>query len=157
MDRKVTRMSNEYGVDLFGDEERPRLVIAGDYVLAGCHQGSVHVELGQLSLEGILQGSLDVQTGVAALIHGTVQGSVRVASGSRVVVTGGIEGSTHVESGGFLTIESGGKLAGSLVNYGTVLVRGVFGGASRGHRVRLEGAGYIKQPVVRNGVSFYEW
>ncbi len=153
----VARMSTEYGLDCFDGEERPRLVIAGDYVLSGRHQGGVHVESGQFLLAGILQGSLDVQTGVTAFIRGTLQGSVRVADGGNVVVTGGIEGSAHVEPGGSLCVESGGKLAGSLTNYGDVIVRGVFGGTARGGRIRLEGAGYIKEPVVRDGASHYEW
>jgi cytoskeletal protein CcmA (bactofilin family) len=127
-------------------------------VLSGVHQGGVHVEAGQFRLDGILQGSLDIQTGVDALIRGTQQGSVNVASGARVVISGSIEGSVSVVRGGVVIVENGGKLAGSLNNYGSVIVRGVFGGTTSGDsRIRLEGAGYIKQPIVRDGVNYYEW
>lgn len=154
----VTRTSTEYGVDYIDDEERPRLIVAGDYALAGVHQGGVHVEAGRFLLEGVLQGSLDIQTGAEAIIRGTLQGSASVASGSRVVVTGSIEGSASVARNGTLIIESGGKLAGSLTNYGDVIVRGVFGGVATGDcALRLEGTGYIKQPVIRDGTNVYEW
>jgi hypothetical protein len=37
-------------------------------------------------------------------------------------------------------------------------VRGVFGGARSGDgELILEGAGYIKEPVIRDGVHYYEW
>jgi cytoskeletal protein CcmA (bactofilin family) len=135
-----------------------RLVVAGDYVLSGLHQGGVHVEAGQFRLDGTLQGTLDVQTGVEVLIRGTQQGSVNVASGARVVITGSIEGSARVAPGGVVIVESGGKFAGSLNNNGDVTVRGVFGGSTSGDcSIRLEGSGYIKQPIVRDGANYYEW
>lgn len=156
-DSNVARMSTKYGVDYFDAEERPRLVVFGDYTLSEDHQGGVHVEAGQFTLHGTLQGSLDIQNGVRAVIRGRQQGSVSVASGARVVVEGSIEGSLSVAQGGVVTVESGGKLAGSLQNNGQVIVRGVFGGALTGTPVRLEGNGYIKQPNVRDGVNCYEW
>ena len=55
-------------------------------------------------------------------------------------------------------MESGGKFAGSLNNYGDVIVRGVFGGTTNSDRsVRLEGGGYIRQPSVRDGINYDEW
>lgn len=153
----VTRMSTEYGVDIFGDEERPRLIVSADYILSGVHQGGVHIEAGQFQLEGIIQGSLDVQTGARAVIKGKQQGSLSVANAALVVVRGSIEGSVHVDRGGGVIVESGGKLAGSLHNEGKVIVRGVFGGAITGAPIFLEDSGYIKDPVVRDGVNYYEW
>ena len=156
-DTKVARMSTKYGVDFFDGEERPRLVVSGDYVLSHVHEGSVQVEAGRFRLDGTLKGSLDIQAGVHAVIQGKQQGSVFVASGSCVLITGSIEGSVTVARGGAVVVESGGKLAGSLRNNGEVTIRGVFGGSISGTPVRLEGSGYIKQPVVRDGVNCYEW
>jgi len=57
-----------------------------------------------------------------------------------------------------LVIEETGKLAGTLNNNGKVILRGVFGGARSGNgEFIVEGNGYIKQPVVRDGVSYYQW
>ena len=114
--------------------------------------------LAKFQLDGTHQGSLDVQTGVEVLIRGGQHGSVNVATGARVLITGSINGSAHVARGGTIIVESGGKFAGSLNNYGDVIVRGVFGGTTSGDRsVRLEGGGHIKQPSVRDGVNYYEW
>lgn len=158
MDTQAARMSDKYGSDLMDGREVPRLVVTGDYTLAGTHQGSVHLEMGQFGLDGTLQGSLDIQSGVTASIRGTQQGSVAVAEGAVVVVTGAIQGSTHVSRGGVVIVDATGRLAGSLTNDGEVVVRGVFGGSYVGDgQLRLEGDGYIKRPVVRDGVSYYEW
>jgi cytoskeletal protein CcmA (bactofilin family) len=157
-DSMAARMSTKYGVDYFDDDERPRLVVVGNYVLSGVHQGGVHVEAGEFRLHGTLEGGLDIQTGVDAVIRGRQQGSVSVAAGANVAVIGSIEGGVHIARGGELVIEPSGRLAGSLDNYGDVIIRGVFGGTTTGDRsVRLEGSGYIKQPVVRDGVNYYEW
>jgi cytoskeletal protein CcmA (bactofilin family) len=158
MDTRVARLSDKYGFDIMDGREVPRLVVTGDYTLSRTHQGGVHVESGQFRLEGTLQGSLDLQCGAAALIRGTQQGSVAVAEGAIAVVTGAIQGSVHVYSGGTVIIEGTGRLAGSLSNDGEVVVRGVFGGSYSGDgQLRLEGDGHIKQPRVRDGVSYYEW
>jgi cytoskeletal protein CcmA (bactofilin family) len=155
--QNVAHMSTKYGLDYFNGKGQPRLVVFGDYVLSNVHQGSVHVESGQFYLDGTIRGSLDVQDGVNAVIKGRQQGSVSVANGACVVVIGSIEGSIHVSRGGSVIVESNGKLAGSLNNRGDVIVRGVFGGSVTGAPIRIECSGYIKQPVIRDGVSYYEW
>ncbi len=108
-DTNVTRMSTEYGVDYFDGEERQRLVVSGDFVLSDIYQGGVHIEAGQFQLEGVIQGSLDVQTGVQAVIRGKQQGSVSVSDAALVVVTGSIEGSVNIERGGRVIVETGGE------------------------------------------------
>lgn len=156
-DKNVVHISTKYGVDYYDNEERPRLVITGDYILSGVHQGGVHVEAGRFQLDGTIKGSLEIQTGVHATIRGNNREHLSVASGAHVVVTGSINGSLHVAQGGVVIVERGGKLAGSLHNDGEVIVRGVFGGAIVGSPVQLEGSGYIKEPTVRDGVNYYEW
>lgn len=132
--------------------------MAGDYVLTGVHEGTVHVEGGHFELRGTLQGTLSVHPGATATIAGTQQGSVHVAAGASVTVAGAIEGSTHVERRAELIVERRGKLAGSLHNDGRVIVRGIFGGARSGlGEFLLEDQGSIKQPTIRNGTRYYEW
>lgn len=151
-------MTNPYSSDWIDDREVPQLVIRDAHVLTGIHSGTVHVESGEFTLAGVLQGSLDIQRGATALITGAQQGSVSLESGSVVTVRGAIEGSTSVEAGAILIIEPGGKLAGTLTNDGSVILRGVFGGAKFGlGELKIEGQGYIKEPIIRGGVSYYEW
>jgi hypothetical protein len=151
-------MSNGYGYDFIDGCKMPQLVVDADYTLVGNHQGTVHVERGTFTLQGTLQGSLDVHQKTTATIVGKQQGSVFVAPGAVIIVTGAIEGSTTIEQGGTVIVEAPGKLAGSLCNDGLLVVRGVFGGSQSGRgEVRLEGAGHVKEPRVVNGVSFYDW
>ena len=148
-------MSDQY--DWIDGKKVPRLIINDDYILTGTHRGGVHVESGKFILEGILQGSLDIQPGVSSKIIGTQQGSVTIGRDAIVSVTGAIQGSTTVQDGATLIIEDGGKLAGPLSNYGKVIIRGVFGGPQTGDgEIVIEGNGYIKQPIIRNGTNFYD-
>jgi hypothetical protein len=57
-----------------------------------------------------------------------------------------------------LTIEASGRLGGTLTNDGLVVLRGVMGGARTGSgSLRIEGNGYIKQPIIRDGIQYFEW
>lgn len=151
-------MHRRYEDDWVDGRSVPPLVVDTDHVLTGIHQGTVHVEAGHFTLAGVLQGTLYIHTGVVASIDGTQQGEVTVEGGSRVEVAGAIEGGTRVQPGAAVIVESGARLAGSLSNDGLVVVRGVFGGARSGAgEFRLEGSGRVKQPTVRDGVSYYEW
>jgi hypothetical protein len=152
------RLSTKYGFDVFDGRQVPKLVVTDDYLLSGVHQGGIHVEAGCFRLVGTQQGSLDVMKGATASIFGLQQGSISVATDAVVTVAGAIQGSAYVAAGGLLIIEAGGRLAGSLKNYGNVLIRGVFGGPATGDgHLRLEDGGHIKEPVQRDGVSYYEW
>ena len=46
---------------------------------------------------------------------------------------------------------------GSLNNQGTTIVRGIYGGSYEGNSIILEDSGYIKNPIVKNGVNYYEF
>lgn len=149
---------NEYNSDWMDGREVPQLVIKEDYILVGTHPGTVHVKAGRFTLSGTIQGTLDIQPGVIANINGKQQGTVSIASEATVTVTGAIEGSTTVQRGAVLIVEAGGKVAGSLNNSGTVIVRGVFGGRQTGAgEFRLERSGYIKQPTIQGGSTYYNW
>ena len=92
----------------------------------------------------------------------TVQIKFRVTEAERDLILekifGELHGTTNVSVHGTAVVEAHGKLAGTLSNNGTVIVRGVFGGAQSGHgELILEENGYIKQPVIKNGMNYYEW
>jgi len=99
-----------------------------------------------------------VQSGAKAIIIGKQHGTVSVANNAEIVIFGELNGTTNVSVYGTVVVEAHGKLAGTLSNNGTVIVRGVFGGAQSGHgELILEENGYIKQPVIKNGMKYYEW
>lgn len=151
-------MGHSYGFDIIDGKSTPPLIITSDYVLTGVHQGTVYVEAGILTVIGILQGTLVVQYGTKVKINGKQQGTVYVYPEASVIVSGAIEGTVTLENGASLLIEETGKLAGTLTNNGLVILRGVFGGARTGHgQLQIEGNGYIKTPVTRNGIQYYEW
>ena len=148
----------EYPCDWVDGQRVPPLVVTEDHVLTGLHQGSVHVERGLFILSGVVQGSLHVHSGASAKIRGVQQGSVQVDDGCSIEIAGAVEGAMHVEPGGRVDVEASGKLAGSLYNDGLVVLLGVFGGPVTGSgEMRIEGNGHVKQPTIRDGVSFYDW
>lgn len=151
-------MSTNYPNDWIDGRQVPPLVITTDYVLSGRHEGTIHVESGQFELRGRLQGTLSLYPSSTAIISGTQAGTISIGAGVAVRVTGAIEGTTSVHRDAKLLIEEGGRLAGALQNDGVVIIRGVFGGPKSGRgELRLEGPGYIKQPRIRDGVSYYDW
>ena len=96
--------------------------------------------------------------GSTATISGTQAGTISTGVDVPITVTGAIEGTTEVQRGATLVMENGARLAGALQNEGLVIVRGVFGGPQTGAgELRLEDQGYIKQPRVRDGISYYDW
>jgi hypothetical protein len=146
-----------YGYDIIDGIEVPQMVVTKDTIINGTHNGTVHVEQGTLTIIGELDGTLDVQNSAKVVIKGKQNGTVSVNDASTVIVIGELNGTTTVSSGGSVCVEESGKMAGTLTNYGAVIVRGVFGGAQSGHDVILEGNGYIKQPIIEDGISYYNW
>ena len=65
-DHRRRAMNREYGFDWVDGHQVPQLVIGDDYVLTGTHVGTVHVEAGCFTLEGVLQGTLEIQSGARA-------------------------------------------------------------------------------------------
>lgn len=148
----------KYGFDYIDGRDVPQAVIEDDFTIQGKHDGTVHVENGTLTIQGELHGTLDVQSGAKAIIIGKQYGTVSVANNAEIVIFGELHGTTNVSVHGTAVVEAHGKLAGTLSNNGTVIVRGVFGGAQSGHgELILEENGYIKQPVIKNGMNYYEW
>lgn len=151
-------MQQKYEADQIDGRLVPPLVITSDHVIDGVHQGTVHLEAGTLELRGTLQGTLIVHPHARVVISGSQEGSISLGEESHVAVQGAIQGTASISRGAILVIEATGKLAGTLSNSGTVVLRGVFGGATVGFgTLRIEGDGYIKQPTILDGVSFYEW
>lgn len=148
----------KYGVDYIDGVEVPQLVITEDFVIKGEYRGTVHVESGTLTIQGELYGTLDIQKGAKVIISGEQHGTVSVASGAEVIVYGELHGTTIINCESVVIVEEGGKLAGTLKNEGQLIIRGVFGGAQSGNgKLVLEENGQIKQPIIKNGISYYKW
>ncbi|MCJ8293112.1 MAG: hypothetical protein MJK15_01780 [Colwellia sp.] len=142
--------------DYINGEKVPQTFIHEDYELVGTHNGTVNVESGKFILHGKLQGTLCLNSNEPTEIYGEQQGTVSLSGNSHVFVNGTIQGTTTIPYGATLIIESTGKLQGTLSNDGTVILRGVFGGVTSGTgQIITEGNGYIKEPVVRNGINYY--
>lgn len=78
-------------MDDFNGQLRAPRVVADDERLTGTYQGGVYVQPGAtLTLEGVHQGSLHVETVAAVVIvsRGSHQGSLHVEPGARVVISG---------------------------------------------------------------------
>lgn len=146
----------KYNYDIINGQKVPPLVVKDNTILFGTHQGSVYVENGVLTLTGTLQGSLNVNSGTKVVIIGKHQGSVNVLENGEVIVNGTLEGSTSVANRATVIVEKGGKLMGSLNNQGTTIVRGVYAGSCIGNRIILEDNGYIKNPIIKNGLNYYK-
>lgn len=148
----------KYGVDYIDGVEIPQLVVTEDFIIQGKHRGTVHIESGTLTIQGELHGTLDVQKGTKVVIIGEQHGTVSISSGAEVIVYGELHWTTTIDYGSIVIVEEGGKLVGTLINSGQIIVRGVFGGAQSGNgKLLLEGNGQIKQPVIKNGISYYQW
>lgn len=152
-------MADSYPMDIIDGRRVPPRVFSADGTLTGTHQGSVVVQQGvDLFLRGTLQGSLWLEPNSRATIAGEQQGSVHVDEQAELVVTGRISGSTHIASGASVIVERSGRLAGSVTNYGSLVVRGEQGGEITGSgEVEVAPGGRIKRPTVRNGIRYYEW
>ncbi|MBZ7597566.1 hypothetical protein FML05_25545 [Klebsiella variicola] len=136
---------------------RPQKEVSGNEIIHGLYQGAVNVVNGELTIAGMLQGSLHVSTGSKVIIIGTHQGSISVESGALVIVEGGLQGSSHVHRNATIIVEPTGHLLGSLNNQGTLVVRGMIGGERSGHgTITFEGQGYIMQPRIENGTHYYD-
>ncbi|MCR8982421.1 hypothetical protein [Brevibacillus laterosporus] len=152
------RQLREYLDDFIDGQYVSPLVITENYILDGKHTGTVRVESGEFVLRGTLYGTLDIQNGAKAKIIGKQQGSVTVDSRALVIVEGSIEGTTSLQPESTLIIEKNAKLAGTLSNNGRLILKGVFGGATSGNgEIVIEESGYILKPIVKDGISYYEW
>jgi cytoskeletal protein CcmA (bactofilin family) len=151
---QTTITINEHGVQV------PPIVITSDYVLTGVHNVPVIVEAGKLQVTGTVNGSLRLSSNTTTTIKGTVNGSVHLENASTVIVTGSLNGSLHTNYGATAIVERTGKLAGSIHNEGTIIIRGVFGGSGFGSgELRYEDGGYEKQPttITADGTRTYNW
>lgn len=144
----------------FSDGRRvPPTLIDGTRDLTGTHNGSVYVGPGaHLVLSGTLNGSLSVEPSGEVDVVGIHNGSLSVARSGTVRVFGRSNGSVHVELGGIVHVARGARLAGALHIEGLVVNQGERGGPLSGSgEVRDEPGSSVKQPVVRNGTSYYQW
>jgi len=146
-----------YQNDIINGIKTSPLIIHDDYVIDGLHQGSVILKSGSLVINGVVQGSLEVFDNTKAEINGNHQGSVHLGNGAVVVINGKLNGSITIERNGKVIIEKNGLLAGSIINYGEILIRGVLAGSRSGNgHIEIEDNGIIKEPKVIDGINYYE-
>lgn len=144
--------------DIIDGVRKPHLTVRSDASIEGEHQGSVRVISAALSITGRLNGSLSLEDKAAVHIAGQHNGSLYVSEGARAEISGKANGSCRIERGATVVLNEGGRLAGSLSNDGTLIVRGEFGGAVSGFgEVLVEGRGRIKEPTMKDGINYYEW
>jgi hypothetical protein len=133
-------------------------IINEDYTLTNIYEGSIEINSGKFILQGILRGSLTIKSNAIAEILGTQQGHVLIESNAKVSVSGVIQGSVTIQNNATLVIEPDGKMAGSFINFGTIILRGMFGGSQIDHgKLIIEEGGKIIQPVIRNGTRYYNF
>lgn len=133
-------------------------VLNGVQQILDVHNGTVYVESGELTILGELKGTLSVKPGAKAIIQGKQSGTVAVSGDAKLIVYGGLSGTVSVSRGGVVIVESSGTIRGTLTNDGLVTLKGGFGGARTGTgRLEIVDSGYIKEPITRNGITYYEW
>jgi len=147
-----------YPNDLIGGEIVPPLVIRDEYVITGNHKGTIYVESGVLNIDGSHEGTVNLLPGAAMRIKGEQYGTVNIGPGASVVVFGILDGTVNIQKDGSLTVEEGGKFAGNLFNDGVMCLRGVYGGFVNGDgKIKVEGKGEIKKPVIRDRIIYFDW
>lgn len=96
--------------------------------------------------------------GAKVEVLGEQSGSAYIATRAEAIVRDIMSGSTTISDESTIIVEEGGRLSGSLRNEGTFIIRGVFGGMCSGDgEIIIESKGYIKEPVIRNGMTYYQW
>lgn len=158
IDMKGKCFMKKYEMDYINEDQIEQLVITSDYNLIGDHYGTVHVENGTLTISGELHGTIDIQNNTKVIIFGKQHGTVSLGSNALLIIHGELHGTTNFDYNSNVIVEEGGKLIGTMTNNGMVIVRGIFGGAKAGNGILVvEGNGYIKQPIMKNGISYYQW
>lgn len=143
--------------DIIDGQRVPGAVISSDQVITGTHRGSLRIEGCAVVIIGEVHGSVSVSQGATLGLEGTLHGSTSVSDGGLISISGRLYGSISIDATSKVIIEPSGSLSGSMSNNGDLLIRGVFGGAYSGRgMIRTEGAGYIKQPRIENGVHYYD-
>ena len=145
-----------YEMNYIDGKRVPPMIINEDYVLVGEHCGTIHVEAGTLVIRGKNSGTLDIQMGAKVEVLGEQSGSTHIAAGAEAIVRGIISGSTTISDGSTIIVK--GMLSGALRNEEILIIKGVFGGVRSGDgEIIIEGNGYIKEPVTRNSLTYYQW
>ena len=137
-------LSTKYGYDVVDGQKTPQLVITEDFTLTIEHLGQIHVEAGSLVLDGTHVGSMRVHAGATALIRGERTGSLLVERDGKAIVVGETLGSSTIDQGGILVIERSGRVRGSIMNLGKVVIRGEHTGSRNGTGEYLLDGGWLK-------------
>ena len=146
------------GYSIVDGRKVPFTVITSDQSLDGVHKTGFEIVGCTVVVNGKIQGSIAMINGSVVSVNGINQGSISVSGGSRLSVYGESQGSLSISRDSVVVIERGGRIAGSIHNNGTLIIRGGFAGSYSGtgkHAVQDDG--YVVRPRVENGINYYEW
>jgi hypothetical protein len=123
------------------------IVIDDTQTLTGTTQGKLIVRTGGVAtIQGVHQGSTSVESGGRVVVPGVLQGSLALEDDTEAVVSGEIQGSVALARGGRLVIERSGRFAGSIVNNGEIINRGLRAGSVVGNDP-IDDGGKVLQPL----------
>ncbi len=109
-------------------------VVTVDTEWTSMSEGAVLVTDGAtLTIVGSHEGPIEIAgSSSRLLVMGSVTGPVTVESLASVIVSGVLTGPVMIRVAGTVTVEAGGRLAGEISNYGSMVNRGHRAGAVEG-------------------------
>lgn len=146
-------------MDFINGLETPPTIVSDGRTLTGNHEESIIIERGgDLTVAGVLQGTLHVLSGALARISGVQQGTVHVGRGATLDVSGTVQGTVSVDAGGFIRVHATGQIQGTIANQGSIKNHGTRGRAVSGAGDLTDMPGSrVVQPRVEDGVYYYDW
>jgi hypothetical protein len=109
--------------------------VTGQKILSGATFGTITVlDGGTLVVDGAHDGAVILESGGTLLVRGSLHGPLEVGSLSTATIAGDLMGKIDIRIAGTLVVETAGRLAGPVVNYGSFTNRGVRNGPVEGRR-----------------------
>ncbi|CAN5381958.1 hypothetical protein BH11ACT5_BH11ACT5_26490 [soil metagenome] len=122
--------------------------VTGYTTLAGTTSGSVTVvDGGTLVVGGTHDGAVVLEGGAALLVQGVLRGPLDVGSLASATVKGDLVGSVDIRVAGTLVVEAGGRLAGSVTNYGSFTNHGLRSGLVEGREPDDSDSSDVVEPL----------
>lgn len=124
-------------------------VVATEETLDGATRGPVTVRPDALlTVSGTHEGPIELESGAQLRVVGVLRGSLAIGSLAIATVYGDLEGSVEIRVAGTLVVESDGRVAGPVSNFGSFTNRGFRAGRVDG-RAPDDSAGVVDIPFSR--------
>lgn len=105
------------------------LVVESEENLAGVTRGPVLVRPDALlTVSGTHEGPIELESGAQLRVVGVLRGFVAIGSLATATVIGDLEGDVEIRVAGNLIVESDGRFAGAVSNFGSFTNRGMRAG-----------------------------